>query len=40
MAGAPVVVVPGARAEGLPVGLALVGLPGADDVLVSVLSAG
>jgi len=39
MAGAPVVVVPGARAEGLPIGLALVGLPGADDVLVSALSA-
>ncbi len=38
LAGAPVVVVPGARADGLPVGLAVVGLPGADDVLVSALS--
>jgi len=34
MAGAPVVAAPLARVEGLPVGLALVGRPGEDDLVV------
>jgi amidase len=36
MAGAPVVTLPLAQVEGLPVGVALVGLPGDDDTLVAV----
>jgi amidase len=35
MAGAPVVTLPLAQVEGLPVGVALVGLPGDDDTLVA-----
>lgn len=35
MAGAPVLVVPAAQVNGLPIGLALVGLPGDDDGLVA-----
>jgi amidase len=35
MAGAPVVTLPRAQVDGLPVGVALVGLPGDDDALVA-----
>jgi len=35
LAGSPVLVVPAAQVDGLPVGLALVGLPGDDDTLVA-----
>ncbi len=37
LAGAPVLVLPGARAEGLPVGLGIVGMPGDDERLLDLL---
>ena len=36
MAGAPVLSLPLAKVDGLPVGVALVGLPGDDDALVEI----
>jgi amidase len=39
LAGAPVVVVPGARAYGLPVGLGIVGNPGDDELLLDLVAA-
>ncbi|MHB1974173.1 MAG: hypothetical protein ACYCR4_07775, partial [Acidimicrobiales bacterium] len=37
LAGAPVLVLPGARASGLPVGLGVVGKPCDDEILLDVL---
>jgi amidase len=39
MLGAPVVVLPGAAVEGLPVGLALMGMPGSDEALLALAAA-